>query len=403
MKSMKPPSFWASPYFYRWCVFSGLALIFSLYLLITSMTESNILLMIMTGFMCIISPIILLGALAGGYFGGKVSRVYKYVNVEDFRSSLVSTMLSVGFDVKHTSNISVDNLAHPGAGTLVFGYRLAKVVAELNSDSAHILGPRSVINQLKLPVFRIVSGDEAGKEAVKQRIVDVFDNFAAVLLKPITIPIPDTVEITGRIRCHGCHLVFPFEQHTLIGSGLVGGNVACPCGSEINFLVASGSQGYDQFVVVSPFTSLAGQQVSPIGLWVDKIMTQEKAVEATTSLADLGYSLPKEMVAEYIKLLNSSNWRDWEKACKALAEMRLNSAIPTIARLVERERMEKELSMSVNLPWGPFSLLEALQLYTGSKRYRLLQRQFSFMTNAVVMFINGQRMPRQACKSYKVK
>lgn len=120
--------------------------------------------------------------------------------------------------------------------------------------------------------WRVLSGADAAREAVAQRVISVSDNFAAVLLTPVKPLSSSWVTLKGAITCHGCRRICSLEKKVMIGGGgLESSTVTCQCGSQITLMLSGASQHGAGFVVVSPFTSIRGQTVSQIGLRLDSI------------------------------------------------------------------------------------------------------------------------------------
>lgn len=130
--------------------------------------------------------------------------------------------------------------------------------------------------------WRMLSGADAVREAIAQRVMDSSDNFAAVLITPVKLPSSSWVTLTGSITCHGCQGICPLEKRLLLGGGLESSSITCRCGSQMTLLLAEASQQGAAFVVVHPFTSIRGQAVSQIGLHIDKITAEGEGQEVGT-------------------------------------------------------------------------------------------------------------------------
>lgn len=130
--------------------------------------------------------------------------------------------------------------------------------------------------------WRMLSGADAAREAIAQRVMDSSDNFAAVLITPVKLPSSSWVTLAGSITCHGCQGICPLEKRVLLGGGLESSITTCRCGSQITLMLAGASQQGAAFVVVSPFTSIRGQAVSRIGLRIDSITPEGEGQQVGT-------------------------------------------------------------------------------------------------------------------------
>ncbi len=132
----------------------------------------------------------------------------------------------------------------------------------------------SVSALVTLGNWRVLSGVDAAREAVAQRVMDASDNFAAALLTPVKPQPSSRGTLEGVITCHGCRGTCPFEEKDWFGGGLESSIVTCQCGCQITLMLSGASTRGAGFVVVSPFTSIRGQAVSQIGLRIDKITSE---------------------------------------------------------------------------------------------------------------------------------
>jgi hypothetical protein len=92
--------------------------------------------------LCLVVPLGLLGALGFGFLSAEVERTFQYSNLEDFRSDL-SRLLSKKYTLHERTS-----------SRLVYKFRIQRIVAEFGPNSARLVGPRTVINSLALPVSR---------------------------------------------------------------------------------------------------------------------------------------------------------------------------------------------------------------------------------------------------------
>ncbi len=216
---------------------------------------------------------------------------------------------------------------------------------------------RQLLRLSETKEWKVLSGFDARQSAIEQGVMPPDSvNFAAVVLRPMQVPAPQSAPVRGAIQCHGCDARFPFQQN-LRFDGLYGGELACPsCGDHISFMSTSGDDEHEKFLVVSPITSSRRQQMGMIRLWVDQVgeqmlhrhrsqIRQGLAITASKpgdkAKPDAGSQVAQQL-AQLVRpnllaveplVLSLEDDLVWEASVKRLARMGRAAAKPLIAAL----------------------------------------------------------------------
>ena len=162
--------------------------------------------------------------------------------------------------------------------------------------------------------WKVISGTQAKLEAVKQKVVERGENFAACVLIPESADAVQGVKLTGNVQCHGCRAKFSLEQQwVLSGGGIESRTVSCPCGNRLEVMLCKRTSG-GHFLILTPFTARAGQQVGLVGLLIQTVVAvkrkpirEQKATEVIGTMVSqcpkcgLKYKVPRKRLGQEAK------------------------------------------------------------------------------------------------------